>query len=306
MAQTYNCARFIAVAVAVLAVCAQQKDSSYSGNQLVVRRAQACVSLNSIACFYACGTVSDGCGGFLDCGGCEPGKACRNNICVCAPQSCVDSGKNCGTYSTSAAAGCGELTNCGHCSEFQICVDNVCQCMPHTCASLNATCGTISDGCGGWIECGSCPAGKYTEYCSPGTWVCGCRPETCTSIGATCGHPPDGCGGFITESCGDCSERYYETCTPENLSVASPTMVIRDGPWPGGITVPAQDFVCACVPTTCELERKNCGMISDGCPGPNAIDCGQCPENQRCDLELKQCQCIPLTCESQNLNCGHL
>ena len=291
-----------AIAVAAVVACAQQEREPQHG----VRRAQSCVPLSTIACFYACGSVDDGCGGFLDCGGCESGKACRSNVCACDPRSCVEAGKNCGQYDTSAAAGCGETTNCGVCEEQQACRDNVCECLSHTCDSLNASCGTIDDGCGGWIECGGCPAGHDTGYCRPDSWSCGCRPETCGGVGAVCGHPPDGCGGHLAESCGTCLETYYDTCTPHNLSATTPTMVVRSGPWPGGLVVPAQDFVCACVPTTCEAEQANCGRISDGCPGPSSIGCGDCPSNQRCDLDLKQCQCLPLTCEAQNLQCGHL
>jgi mannobiose 2-epimerase len=33
-------------------------------------------------------------------------------------------------------------------------------CVPKTCASLGAVCGSASDGCGGTLSCGTCPAGK--------------------------------------------------------------------------------------------------------------------------------------------------
>jgi uncharacterized protein (DUF697 family) len=43
---------------------------------------------------------------------------------------------------------------------------NACGCTPTTCSAQKATCGTISDGCGGTLNCGSCPAPKLTL---PGT-----------------------------------------------------------------------------------------------------------------------------------------
>jgi hypothetical protein len=64
-----------------------------------------------------CGTILDGCGGTVDCGGCDAGT-------------CGGGGPN----------GCG--TN---------------PCVPGTCASLGFECGPISDGCGSVIQCGMCP-----------------------------------------------------------------------------------------------------------------------------------------------------
>jgi hypothetical protein len=65
-----------------------------------------------------CGTISDNCGGTLDCGTCT------------VPQFC----------------GGGGVTNkCGG------------NCTPTTCLILGADCGSYSDGCVGTIDCGTCP-----------------------------------------------------------------------------------------------------------------------------------------------------
>ncbi len=80
-----------------------------------------------------------------------------------------------------------------------------------TCASQNATCGPIGDGCGGILQCGSCPTG---ETCGGGgvNFQCGgsggsgsgvCSPQDCADVGANCGIVSDGCGG-VTASCGTC------------------------------------------------------------------------------------------------------
>jgi hypothetical protein len=86
-----------------------------------------------------------------------------------------------------------------------------------TCASQNAQCGPIGDGCGGTINCGTCPAG---ETCGGGgvNFQCGsggegsgsaCTLLTCADYGANCGVVSDGCGG-VTASCGTCGSG--ETC----------------------------------------------------------------------------------------------
>lgn len=59
-----------------------------------------------------CGTISDGCGGTLDCGSCS--GVCDNGVC-CTPETCISLGKSCGSYSD----GCGGTLNCGNtCSVF--------------------------------------------------------------------------------------------------------------------------------------------------------------------------------------------
>jgi hypothetical protein len=41
-------------------------------------------------------------------------------------------------------------------------------CIPLTCSSANAACGTLADGCGGTLNCGSCPSG---EVCTNNNWT---------------------------------------------------------------------------------------------------------------------------------------
>src|SRR5581483_1981379 len=67
-----------------------------------------------------------------------------------------------------------------------------------TCASMNAACGPIGDGCGGKLDCGSCPA---PQTCGGGgtAFQCGgtaqCVPVTCAQLSLACGPSGDGCGG---------------------------------------------------------------------------------------------------------------
>lgn len=80
-------------------------------------------------------------------------------------------------------------------------------CTPKTCADLGIQCGPAGDGCGGAIQCGTCPTG---QTCGGGgiPSVCGagvpsCTPRTCAQAGADCGPVADGCGGLL--QCGTCA-----------------------------------------------------------------------------------------------------
>lgn len=76
-------------------------------------------------------------------------------------------------------------------------------CSPKTCVQLEAMCGTVPDGCGGTIDCGSCPAGQTCG--GGGINQCGssaCVPKTCAQLGVKCGWTSDQCSAAI--DCGEC------------------------------------------------------------------------------------------------------
>jgi hypothetical protein len=56
-----------------------------------------------------CGSVGNGCGGTLNCGTCDKGSQCTNNVCTCIPATCASLGKTCGTWDD----GCKGTLNCG-------------------------------------------------------------------------------------------------------------------------------------------------------------------------------------------------
>lgn len=77
-------------------------------------------------------------------------------------------------------------------------------CTPRTCAQLGFVCGQVGDGCGGTLNCGTCPIGST---CGGGgvPGVCyanTCTPLTCAGQGFNCGQVSDGCGGAL--NCGTC------------------------------------------------------------------------------------------------------
>jgi hypothetical protein len=117
---------------------------------------KACASLG-----YSCGSASDGCGGTLNCGSCQPGYSCSSGQCVagCVPTTCAAANYLCGTITD----GCGGTLNCGSCASGQTCSSGRCvaACSP---SCSGKVCGT--DGCGG--SCGTCASGLV---CSSGQCV---------------------------------------------------------------------------------------------------------------------------------------
>lgn len=108
-----------------------------------------------------CGSISDGCGGTLDCGGCAEGYECggeKMHTCVfqCEPLSCKEKFADCGEVDD----GCGKKISCGKCKSGETCggdgIANECGkgiCYPTTCRERDLANGRFSDGCGGVIDC---------------------------------------------------------------------------------------------------------------------------------------------------------
>jgi hypothetical protein len=166
----------------------------------------ACTPTTCAAQQATCGSISDGCGGTIDCGSCASGQTCSSShVCQTASvcQATV-SGYSLGRCNATAvygnalyrcisqAAGVnGEPAGCGtpgvYCSS--IAPDNASwgaaawqlvqrcdtSCTPTTCAAQGKTCGSIADGCGGALSCGTCPSG---QTCS--------ASNTCQSTSTSC------------------------------------------------------------------------------------------------------------------------
>lgn len=150
-------------------------------------------------------------------------------------------------------------------------------CSAQSCADLGLDCGSALDGCGGVIDCGSCPSGQTCGAAGPN--LCGagnCSPKTCAQLGASCGLVSDWCASVIP--CGECAPG--EVC--------------------GGAGIPNQ---CACKPTlSCVSAAAQCGTIDDGCG--NVLPCGTCADPLVC--EENACVCHPKTCADYAADCGTL
>ncbi|WP_041454245.1 hypothetical protein [Anaeromyxobacter sp. K] len=214
---------------------------------------ETCTPADCAAAGASCGQVSDGCGGFLQCGGCPEGQTCGGggtaNACgapACHPATCQSLGKNCGQVDD----GCGGRLECGSCPQGQVCggagTPNVCGtpaagCTRTTCAKEGKTCGTIPDGCGGTLDCGACGSGKVctaSNTCGPAP----CTPTTCAAQGKDCGRIEDACGGTL--DCGACPEG--QTCggggNQNVCAVPAPAPTVR---WYATVSTPGPDVYAA-------------------------------------------------------------
>src|SRR6185436_8433867 len=117
--------------------------------------------------------------------------------------------------------------------------------------------GMVSDQCRGMIDCGECREPGKT--CGGGGKAnkCGCTPTTCAASGANCGMVPDGCGGMI--DCKTCASPAVCGGCGKIIDCGNPCQPPRS--CGGG----GMEHKCGCKSTTCAMQGKDCGMISDGC-----------------------------------------
>jgi hypothetical protein len=190
---------------------------------------------------------------------------------------------NCGTITDACS---GAVVECGTCPQGETCVDNYCKsCVPKTCDELGWECGTGSDGCGGTLACGMCPAYDddgdatglqcYQNAC--------CVPRACPDD--ACGAIADGCGGTL--ECGACPDA--DSGNPQVCGLVSAN-------------------VCSeCTPTTCEELAFSCGKADDGCG--RELDCGGCPDGEYCSVPGQAAHvcspCTPKT-ECEDGECGEI
>jgi hypothetical protein len=134
-------------------------------------------------------------------------------------------------------------------------------CTPRTCSQQGANCGPVADGCGGLLNCGSCPSGQVcggggASQCGGSGGMSMCTPKNCAQQGLACGPAGDGCGNQI--DCGNCP----------------------DGTMCGGSGTQGQCGRPDCTPLTCQQQGANCGLVGDGCNG--TLNCGTCSGAQTC------------------------
>ncbi len=130
-----------------------------------------------------CGAMSNGCGGMISCGTCDPGFTCRFGACreICVPD---------------CTGRCGGSDGCdGSCPDRcsltgQTCDANtrecIGECVPRSCVSLGYECGTWDDGCGGSARCGDCLPGAP---CDDGR----CGAIASEGLGVRCESDPAVC-----------------------------------------------------------------------------------------------------------------
>ncbi|MGC4119495.1 MAG: hypothetical protein QM765_33985 [Myxococcales bacterium] len=105
-------------------------------------------------------------------------------------------------------------------------------CVKATCASLQVTCGTPSDGCGGTLSCGTCPAPTCdqtdTDFCARAGKDCGelTGTDTCglqrTAVCGVC-VAPQTCGGAGTANVCGLSNPVPQVCNADGWCLENPT-----------------------------------------------------------------------------------
>jgi hypothetical protein len=161
------------------------REATTNGPYLQVTYNSTCTVKTCAQLGASCGLVNDGCGNFIDCGGCTAPQSCGAtgvpNTCACATTSCSSQGANCGTMPD----GCGGTQDCGECDTGDTCTNNVCvlnpprviACVPQDCDTQRKDCGSVPDGCGGTLNCGTCT--------SPRTCGGGGVANVCGTTGGT-------------------------------------------------------------------------------------------------------------------------
>jgi hypothetical protein len=230
-----------------------------------------------------CGIISDGCGGYVDCGGCAAGFACgaQGDPNRCEPKElpteCAAAGRNCGTITSV----CGGTVNCGSCTAPEVCNANgVCgaPCAPKDCAALgNPACGLVDDGCGGMKKCNDCPDSSYACLANH---TC-CKKKSCAAdYAGKCGAGlDDGCGGTIDCGCASGS------CTA-TMSGAAGTCCVNTASCPAGACNTSVTDTCTGKPIACTCDsqhwcdgsnmcepKKSCGDYLPHVPGQAGDEC---------------------------------
>ncbi len=268
-----------------------------------------------------CGPIADGCGQFIECGGCTlpatcggagvpshcgvPGTGGGGGGGACEPATCEDLGVSCGSHGD----GCGGVVTCTPCAGAgEECVQGQCQettgCEPLTCADYPepGRCGPVSDGCSGILNCpfAPCAGNEMCGAVEPG--FCGvdsCQPWTCEQ--ALLGKPPGYCG-FVSNGCDGALTGCDDT---EVCSGGEECGTIIGGEY---VEVCGSDGGGGCVALTEEEAcAGKCGVVSNGCS--STYTCGGCPVGQNCGANNNpnvcgSTICDPLTCAEQGAECG--
>jgi len=238
-----------------------------------------------------CGTVSDGCGGPLNC------PPCSGDSGACTP---IPEQKACSTVQCgNAPDGCGGFYPCTPCGDGGSGpADAGSGCVPATCQP--GQCGTIDNGCGQELNCPAC--GQDAGKCSPIS-----EQQACASF--PCGQSaPDGCGGTIPcPACGASDAGASGdggSCLTEQQACGAEC----------GVEVPngcGGDYECpscgpadagSCTPATCQPGQ--CGTFNNGCgQGLSCPACGQ--DAGTCTPISEQQACADFPCgQSSPDGCG--
>jgi hypothetical protein len=268
-----------------------------------------------------CGLVGNGCGGTLDCGGCESGEICGLNapqLCG-APPECVPvaAAEVCVAQCGFISDGCGGAVDCV--DEGFICPDgetcggggtpfecgsgaSACEPIEQGTACNGIQCGVASNGCDGSYVCGTCDAGSacFSGVCQV-TNVCTPQSEEVACAGKSCGQVGDGCvGSYNCGTCGAgqiCGHNVAFQCGADECQPLSETQACNGKQcgtaFDGCGTDPANTFACG----TC-ASGSFCGLFEP-------FRCGV-PEEEPCVPDGESCAELEYECGLAVNNCGQV
>ncbi len=198
-----------------------------------------CVPTTCSALGRNCGTVSDGCGGTLNCGTCDDGNPCTTDIC------------NSGTCANILINNC--CTSNSQCNDNKVCTGpDTCNLATNTCSNPALSCGINNDGCcplgcdiGDDNDCTICTRDSHCTnspgQCNPGRCVSG----SCTYPALSCGINNDGCcpqgcnavnDNDCTATCGNGVRESGEQCDGTALGGATCASLMGAGYTLGAVT----------------------------------------------------------------------
>jgi len=125
----------------------------------------------------------------------------------------------------------GRVVDCyqdNHCSSGYVCDKSgnwkdwkcIVQCTPKTCSQLGFNCGTADDGCGGTLNCGTCPVGET------------CQNNICVPT-FVCNHGDVKCEGYDKYSCSNNKWNLIESNSTYCGYVGEPAPPMPPYPQPG-------------------------------------------------------------------------
>jgi hypothetical protein len=281
-----------------------------------------CIPTTCAAQGAMCGTIPDGCGQTLDCGGtCNPGQCCDSHgqcestvgalTCRAADGTCASSpSANCPCCSIGgtcvSSCGPGECCSSGSCESTTAGGPN-CRATDGTCASppsANCACcdsGSCVSSCGEGACCGSgvCQSTLGAPFCQA-------ADGSCELPGP--GGPDTGCAccsaGFCVSSCGagQCCAggacTFAVTCAEFGLNCGSIDDRCGSTLDCGTCTAPetcgggGTPNVCGCTDNGAACTGRICGSAVNNCG--QHVSCGTCPTNTpKCCID----SCVCSTCQ---------
>ncbi|HSY23845.1 MAG TPA: metallophosphoesterase [Polyangiaceae bacterium] len=269
-----------------------------------------------------CGSVSDGCGGTLNCGVCPSGQTCTNNMC--------------GAGTTSGPVTCAHDLTCTDVALVKGCDSgsNMAGCVTAICGYSGTThCCTSFGSAATWDAACVAELHYHTQCKIPNPpaspQACGTGsssgPALCMAANANCGTIPDGNGGTVNcgtctapQTCGGGGTANQCGCTTQTCPAGNPGDTcgtipngcggaLNCGCAAGDTCSATSSGTCqsVCVPLACGSGGVGsaCGTVSNGCGG--TLTCS-CPAGETCTNGTCQAGsgCTPTTCAAQGKNCG--